>query len=90
MGQPLHAQTQPAAPSAAEALLKKPTDLRTRAELPNEYQNLAGDAYRNIFVPRFEYAVNADVALRVELPYVTYDPGAGGERVSGQGRNVLQ
>ena len=85
VGQPLHAQSQPAAPSAAEALLKKPTDFRTRAEIRNEYQKLEGDGYRNIFVPRFEYAVKADVALRVELPYVTYDPGAGGERVSGQG-----
>ncbi len=85
VGQPLHAQSQPAAPSAAEALLKKPTDFRTRAEIRNEYQKLEGDGYRNIFVPRFEYAVNADVALRAEIPYVTYDPGAGGERVSGQG-----
>ncbi len=82
---PLLAQTQPGAPSAAETLLRKPTDFRTRAEVRNEYQNLEADGYRNIIVPRFEYAVSSSVALRLETPYVTYDPGAGGERVSGQG-----
>ncbi len=83
--QPLIAQTEPAAPSATEAALKKPTDFRTRAEIRNEYQDLEGDGYRNILVPRFEYAVSPSVALRVETPYVIYHPGAGTESVSGQG-----
>lgn len=82
---PLLAQTQPAAPSATEAALKKPTDFRSRAEIRNEYQDLEGDGYRNLVIPRFEYAVTPAVALRLETPYVTYDPGSGGERVSGQG-----
>ena len=74
---PLLAQTQPAAPSAAETQLKKPTDFRTRAEVRNEHQDLEGDGYRNLIIPRFEYAVTPAVALRLETPYVTYDPGAG-------------
>jgi hypothetical protein len=82
---PLLAQTQPAAPSAAETLLKKPSDFRSRAEIRNEYQDLEGDGYRNLVIPRVEYAVTPAVALRFDLPYVTYDPGDGGERVSGQG-----
>ncbi|MGQ0577901.1 MAG: hypothetical protein ACT4PQ_03205 [Betaproteobacteria bacterium] len=82
---PVLAQTQPGAPSAAETLLRRHTDFRTRAEIRNEYQDLEGDADRNIVVPRFEYAVSPSVALRLETPYVTYDPGAGGESVSGQG-----
>ncbi len=82
---PSLAQTQPGGQSAAETLLKKPTDFRTRAEVRNEYQQLEGNGYRNLFIPRFEYAVTPAVALRLETPYVTYDPGAGGERVSGQG-----
>jgi len=81
----LLAQTQPAAPSAAETLLKKPSDFRSRAEIRNEYQDLEGDGYRNLVIPRVEYAVTPAVALRLDLPYVTYDPGDGGERVSGQG-----
>jgi hypothetical protein len=81
---PLAAQTQPAS-SAAEAALKKPTDFRSRAEVRNEYQDLEGDGYRNLVIPRFEYAVNPSVALRLETPYVTFDPGGGGESVSGQG-----
>ncbi len=85
LAQPLAGQAQPAAPSAAEATLKKPTDFRSRAEVRNEYQNLEGDGYRDIVTPRFEYAVKSSVALRLELPYVTYDPGGAGERVSGQG-----
>ena len=82
---PLLAQTQPAAPTATEAALKKPTDFRSRVEIRNEYQDLEGDGYRNLIIPRFEYAVTPAVLLRLETPYVTYDPGAGGERVSGQG-----
>ncbi len=82
---PALAQTQPGTPSAAETQLRKPTDFRTRAEVRNEYQDLEGDAYRNIIVPRFEYAVSPRVALRLETPYVTYDSGAGGQSVSGQG-----
>ena len=76
---------QPVASSAAEASLKKPTDFRSRAEVRNEYQDLEGDGYRNLVIPRFEYAVRPSVALRLETPYVTYDPGSGGESVSGQG-----
>ena len=80
---PLSAQT---GQSAAEATLKRPTDFRSRIEIRNEYQDLKGDGYRNIVVSRFEYAVSSSVALRLETPYVTYDPGgSGGERVSGQG-----
>ena len=82
---PLAAQTQPAAPSATEAALKRPTDFRSRVEIRNEYQDLEGDGYRNIVVPRLEYAVSPALALRLETPYVIYDPGAGAERVSGQG-----
>jgi hypothetical protein len=90
VAQPLHAQTQPAAPSAAETALKKPTDFRSRVEIRNEYQDLEGDGYRNIVVPRFEYAVGPSIALRLETPYMTYDPGAGGERVSGQGDLLMR
>jgi len=81
----LLAQTQPAAPTAAEATLKKPTDFRSRVELRNEYQNLQGDSYRNLVIPRFEYAATPAVLFRFETPYVTFDPGAGGESVSGLG-----
>lgn len=87
---PLHAQTQSDAPSAAEAAMKKPTDFRSRAEVRNEYQDLKGDGYRNIVVPRFEYAVSPSVALRLETPYMTYDPGAGREHVSGQGDLLMR
>jgi hypothetical protein len=87
---PLLAQTQPAAPSAAESTLKRPTDFRTRVEIRNEYQDLEGDGYRNSVVPRLDYAVSSSVALRLEPPYVTYDPGAGGERVSGQGDLLIR
>jgi hypothetical protein len=90
VAQPLAAQTQPAAPSATEAAQKKPTDFRSRIEIRNEYQNLEGDGYRNIVVPRFEYAMSSSVALRLETPYVTYDPGAGAERVSGQGDLLIR
>jgi len=83
---PTGAQTQPTAPSAAEATLKRPTDFRSRVELRNEYQDLEGDGYRNLVIPRFEYAVKPSLALRLETPYVVYDPGgSGAERVSGQG-----
>ena len=82
---PLFAQTQPAAPTATEAALKKPTDFRSRVEIRNEYQDLEDDGYRNLIIPRVEYAVTPAVAFRFDMPYVTYDPGAGGERVSGQG-----
>lgn len=88
--QPLAVQAQPAAPSAAEAALKKPTDFRSRAEVRNEYQDLEGDGYRNLVIPRFEYAVKPSFALRLETPYVTYDPGGGGERISGQGDLVAR
>jgi len=54
---PLLAQTQPATSSAAESALKKPTDFRSRAEIRNEYQDLEGDGYRNLVIPRVEYAV---------------------------------
>ena len=54
-------------------------------EARNEYQNFAGDGYRNIFAPRLDYAVKPSLALRLELPHVTYDPGGSGRRVSGQG-----
>lgn len=87
---PLLAQTQPGAPSAAETALKKPTDFRSRVEVRNEYQDLEGNGYRNIVVPRFEYAVSPSVALRLETPYVAYAPGAGAERVSGQGDLLMR
>lgn len=79
------AQSQPAAPSAAEATLKRPTDFRSRAEIRNEYQDLEDGGYRNLVIPRFEYAISPSVATRLETPYVTYHPGGNGERVSGEG-----
>ena len=82
---PALAQSQAGAPSAAETQLKKPTDFRTRAEVRNEYQDLEGGGYRNLVIPRLEYAVSPAVALRLEMPYVTFDAGAGAQRVSGQG-----
>jgi len=83
---PLPAQPEQAAPTAAEALLRRPTDFRSRAELRNEYQDLEGDGYRNLIVPRFEYAVTPAVALRIETPYIVYDPGTpGADRSSGFG-----
>lgn len=88
---PLHAQTQPAAPTAAEALIRKPTDFRSRFELRGEHQDLEGDGYRNLIVPRFEYAVSTSLAFRVETSYVFYDPGtSGGDRVSGHGDLLLR
>jgi hypothetical protein len=72
---PVHAQTDPAAPSAAESLIKKPTDFRTRFEMRGEHQDLEGDAYRNLLVPRLEYAVSTSVAFRFETPYVFSDSG---------------
>ena len=83
---PVLAQTEPAAPSAAEAALKKPTDFRSRVELRNEYQDLGGNGYRNLLIPRLEYAVTGGVALRIETPYIWYRPGAsGGSGSSGFG-----
>jgi hypothetical protein len=78
-------QTDPSAQSAAEATLKSPTDFRTRLELRNEYQELPGDGYRNLVIPRFEYAVARSVALRFETPYIISDPGPGAECASGFG-----
>lgn len=87
----LQAQTQPAATSAAEATIKRPTDFRSRAELRHEYQNLPADGYRNLLIPRFEYAIRPDLAVRVETPYVFHDPGdAGGDRASGRGDVLLR
>jgi hypothetical protein len=82
---PLAAQTQPAVQSATEAALKRPTDFRSRIEVRNEYQNLQGDGYRNILQPRLDYAVKSSFALRLEMPYVTYDPGGGARQINGQG-----
>lgn len=82
---PAIAQTQPPAPTGAEASLSRPTDFRSRIEIRNEYQALQADGYRNLAIPRFEYAVRPDLALRLETPYVVYDPGGRAERVSGQG-----
>ena len=87
------AQTTPAAPSAAEAALRKPTDFRSRAELRNEYQDIGenGDGYRNIIVPRFEYAVSPSVGLRLEMPYSTNAPHVPGfDSVSGHGDLLLR
>ena len=70
----LHAQlTKPE--SAADAALRKPTDFRSRVELRNEYQDLPGGGYRNLVIPRFEYAVTPRVALRLETPYISHDTG---------------
>ncbi|MEO8164634.1 MAG: hypothetical protein ABI619_04490 [Betaproteobacteria bacterium] len=82
---PAAGQSQPPVPSGAEASLSRPTDFRSRVEIRNEYQNLRADGYRNLTIPRFEYAVRPDLALRLETPYVIYDAGAGAERVNGQG-----
>jgi hypothetical protein len=79
---PAAAQTQPDAPTAAEATLKRPTDFRSRIELRHEYQDFAGDANRNLVIPRFEYAASSSVAFRLELPYVFYDPGMQGRQSS--------
>jgi hypothetical protein len=76
---------QAAAPSAAEAVLKRPTDFRSRAEIRNEYQDLGDGGYRNLLIPRFEYAISPSVAARLETPYVTYRPGGNGESISGEG-----
>ncbi|HEV8262511.1 MAG TPA: hypothetical protein VGQ19_17375 [Burkholderiales bacterium] len=75
---PLLAQTQPAAPTAAEATLNKPTDFRSRVEIRNEYQDLKDGGYRNLIIPRFEYAVTPAVAFRIDTPYIDYDPGTSG------------
>jgi hypothetical protein len=83
---PLLAQTQSAAPSAAEQALKKPTDFRSRVELRNEYQELSGNGYRNLIIPRLEYAVTGSVLFRIEVPYIWYEPGvSGGSGSSGIG-----
>ncbi len=83
---PLLAQTQPAAPTAAEATLNKPTDFRSRVEIRNEYQDLKDGGYRNLIIPRFEYAVTPAVAFRIETPYIDYNPGTSGTgRASGFG-----
>ncbi len=90
---PSPAQTAPAASSAAEATLRKPTDFRSRAELRNEYQDVGddGDGYRNIIVPRFEYAVSPSVGLRLETPYSTNAPHVPGfDSVSGHGDLLLR
>jgi hypothetical protein len=80
------AQAQTSTPGAAETALKRPTDFRTRAEIRNEYQDVEEDGYRNLIVPRFEYAVSPSVAFRVETPYVFHDPGGTDpDRVSGFG-----
>ena len=83
--QALQAQTQQPAQTAAEATLKKPTDFRTRIEVRTEHQDLEGDAHRELVVPRLDYAVKSSLAFRLELPYITSDPGGNGRRVSGQG-----
>lgn len=82
----LLAQTQPPAPSAVEATIKRPTDFRTRAELRYEYQDLQDGGTRSLIVPRFEYAYKPSIAFRVETPYVFTDPaGPNPDRVSGHG-----
>src|SRR5258707_904437 len=83
---PLLAQPEQTAPTAAEATLRNPTDFRSRAEIRNEYQDLKDDGYRNLIIPRFEYAVTPAVAFRIETPYIEYDPGTSGAgRSSGFG-----
>ena len=85
------AESEPVPPGAAEATLRRPTDFRSRAEIRHEYQDLPAHGYRNLVIPRFEYAVQPSLALRVETPYVFYDPGsAAGERVSGRGDVMLR
>ena len=63
---------------AAEAALRKPTDFRSRVELRNEYQDLRGGGYRNLLIPRIEYALTPRVAFRAEMPYISHDAGADG------------
>jgi hypothetical protein len=88
---PLRAQTQSGSPGAAESLIRKPTDFRTRFEVRGEHQDLENGGYRDLVVPRFEYAVSPRLAFRVETPYVFYDPDTpGGDRVSGHGDLLLR
>jgi hypothetical protein len=87
----LPAQTQQAAPTAAEATIKRPTDFRTRAELRYEYQDLQSGGYRSLVVPRFEYAESPSLAFRVETPFVFTEPdGPNPDHVSGHGDLLLR
>jgi hypothetical protein len=57
----------------------------------SEYQNLPDDGYRALVIPRFEYAIRSDIAVRVETPYVFSDPGdPSGDRESGWGDLLLR
>lgn len=88
---PLFAQAEPAAPTAAEATIKRPTDFRTRTELRYEYQDLQDGGHRSLLVPRFEYAMKPSVAFRVEIPYVANDPaGPNADRLGGHGDLLLR
>ena len=58
-----------------------PSDFVTRFELKNQYIDKQGGGYKNLFVPRFEYAVSQYHALRVEIPLVTQQPFAAGRDV---------
>jgi hypothetical protein len=78
------AQTDPAQTGlTSDAVLKRldPTDFRTRAEIRNEYQSLQGGGSRNVVVPRVDYALTRVFSVRLETPYVRYDPDRPGRAV---------
>lgn len=59
---------------AAPASARAPEFGSLRVEVRNDYQDLQGGGHADMLVPRFDYAVNRDLSLRVETPFVSADP----------------
>jgi hypothetical protein len=87
----VHAQsTTPETPAAAQQidLVKRldPTDFRTRFEMRTEHQETQDGGHRQLIVPRLDYAISKVLQMRVETPFVRFDPNqTGGTTQSGSG-----
>jgi len=56
-----------------------PTDFRSRLEFRNETQRTQVDGSRMLLIPRLDYAVSKELAVRLEVPFVSETSnGAGG------------
>lgn len=59
-----------------------PTDFRTRFETRNEYQSLQEGGFRNLLMPRLDYAFSKTFRMRIEAPFTsvsaTGDPAKAG------------
>jgi hypothetical protein len=86
-----NSQQAPVAASDSFKRITDPTDFCNRFELRNEYQSLQFDNSRDLLVARFDYAVSKAFALRLEVPYISFDSDSPGvSRQSGLGDLLMR